>query len=475
MEDLKLSGQFPKPPPPNRPLAEYRAPPALEKACLEAARYDKSTDHPGLHLIVLGHVDAGKSSLMGRLLYELGLVDDKKVHKTQKEAALAGKASFAWAWMLDERPEERARGVTIDVAMTRFDTSHRAVTLLDAPGHRDFIPNMIAGAAQADAALLIVDGSIGGFERGFDATAHGGGQTKEHAHLARSLGVSQMAVVITKLDTCGYDQSRFTAIKSTLLPFLTGDCGFKASNILCLPAVGPTGENLVRPPTSEELFWWKGPTVVEVIDQFNPAHRLVELPFRMPVAELGRGSRGGVAASGKVEGGAAQPGTQVLVMPSGQVASIKSIDIDSKPLTLVRAGDGADLILIGIDQIALSVGSVLCHPEWPVKVATVFLARVLVLPAPVPLLKGAQVTLHAHAARETGHISSLLSLLNAKTGEVERHKPRCLLGGQTALVEVTPDRPMCLELYSDYKSLGRIALREGGRTLAVGIITSIVT
>lgn len=459
-----------------RPLSEYRPDADLAAACAAAAAAEEAGGgKPRLHLVVLGHVDAGKSTLMGRMLYELGLISDKAVHKTQREAAATGKGSFAWAWMLDERPEERARGVTVDVAVTRFETAARNVTLLDAPGHRDFVPNMITGAAQADAALLIVDGSPGGFEAGFEpaapGSAAGGGQTREHAQLARSLGVEQVAVVVTKLDTCDFDQARFDSIKAQLEPFLR-TCGFRESAIQWLPAVGPSGENLAKPASDPRLAaWWKGPTLAQAIDNFRPTHRLLEKPLRMPLTDVLRSGKAGVTVGGKLEGGALCPGCKVLLMPAGQPATVKSIEVDGKPATLARAGDSADVTLTGVDATAVCSGTVLCHPDFPVPLVDKFEARVVVLDVAIPVLRGQQATIHAHTARETGHISGLVSLLNAKTGEVQRLRPRCLLKGQSAVVEVTPARPICVEDYADYRALGRVALRDGGRTVAVGIIT----
>lgn len=463
--------------PSSRPLSEYQPDAELRRECERAAAAEASAGgKPKLHLVVLGHVDAGKSTLMGRMLYELGLIADKQVHKTQREAAVAGKGSFAWAWMLDERPEERARGVTVDIAITRFETPARNVTLLDAPGHRDFVPNMITGAAQADAALLVVDGSPGGFEAGFETAVvggAGGGQTREHAQLARSLGVEQLAVVITKLDTCDCSEERFNAIKATLEPFLK-TCGFRPSAIQWLPAVGPTGDNLAAPPKDPALAaWWRGPTLAQAIDAFRPAHRLLEKPLRMPVADVQRSGKANVLVGGKLEGGGLVVGSRVLVMPSGQAATVKSIEVDGKPAPLARAGDSADVVLAGVDTTAVGAGSVLCHPDFPVPLAAKFEARVVVLDVPVPLLHGAAVTLHAHTARESGNVTALAALLDAKTGEEVRKRPRCLLKGQSAVVEVTPARPLCVEDYADCRPLGRIALRDGGRTVAVGIVTEV--
>jgi elongation factor 1 alpha-like protein len=475
---IPSSSSSQRPPAAPRSWSEYSPDPELKAACTTAADADA---HPGakprLHLAVLGHVDAGKSTLMGRLLYELKVVDDRAVHRAKRDSAAAGKGSFAWAWMLDERPEERARGVTVDVAVARFETPSRTVTLLDAPGHRDFVPNMIGGAAQADAALLVVDGSPGGFEAGFASQApgspEGGGQTREHAQLARSLGVEQLAVVITKLDACNYSQERFEGIKSMLGPYLSS-CGFRENAVQWLPAVGPSGENLMFKPQNDLLAsWWHGPTLVEAIDAFVPVHRLVERPLRMPVSETGARGKGGVIAAGKLEGGAVRPGSRVLIVPGRELATVKAVEVDGKTASVARAGDSADLVLGGIEPNVVRTGVVVCHPEFEVPLATRFEARVVILEVPIPVLQGQQVTIHVHAARENGTVTRLLSLLDAKTGEVSRRRPRCLLKGQTAVIEIVPGRPIPLETYAQCRALGRVALRDGGRTLAVGIVTAV--
>ncbi|EIE22483.1 hypothetical protein COCSUDRAFT_47906 [Coccomyxa subellipsoidea C-169] len=460
-----------------RPLSEYRPDSDLARACDEASAREgvEANGKSRLHLVVLGHVDAGKSTLMGRLLHELGHISQKTVHKAQRDATAAGKGSFAWAWLLDERAEERSRGVTVDVASTFFETPKHLVRLLDAPGHRDFVPNMIAGAAQADAALLLVDGSVGGFEAGFDAGGGmGGGQTREHAQLARSLGIEQLAVVISKLDTCAFSQERFEQVKGALLPFLRTS-GFRESQVQWLPAVGPSGQNLTDHPTEPALSsWWRGPSVVAAIDAFRPAARALERSLRMPIADVFKGLRGGLAVGGKLEGGALKVGTRVLVQPGGHQAMVRSVEMDGQAAALARAGDTADVVLAGVDATALAVGAVVCHPDWPVPVAGRLEARIVVLDLPLPILKGRQVSVHVHTAQESGQISRLVSVLNPKTGEVTKARPRALTKGQTAVVEISVARPMCVELYTDYRALGRIALRDGGHTIAVGIIVSLL-
>ncbi|GBF90939.1 hypothetical protein Rsub_03794 [Raphidocelis subcapitata] len=469
-----------------RKLSEYVMEADLSRdvdAALAAELSGGAGQRSSLHLVVAGHVDAGKSTLMGRLLHELGLVSQKEAHKNLKEATQAGKASFSWAWVLDERPEERARGVTVDIAMARFATPRFNVTLLDAPGHRDFVPNMISGAAQADAALLVVDGSIGGFEAGFGAAAsHGGGgggaptagQTREHAQLIRSLGVEQVVVVITKLDTCGCSQERFDAIKAQLLPFLRS-CGFKEASLQWLPAAAPSGQNLVAPPDDAKLAaWWRGPTLVQAIDAFVHHGRNAGLPLRLPIHDVTRTKAGALGVGGKVEAGALRVGSKVMLLPGGEVGAVKSIEVNGQPAQLARAGDSADVQLSGIEPTSAHAGAVLCHPAFPARVAMRVEARLLLLDVPMPILKGASVTVHCHTAREEGVVSALVALLDGKTGAELRQRPRCLLKGQTALVEITPARPMVLEEFGELRGLGRLALRDGGSTLAVGIVTRVL-
>ncbi|KAF5841984.1 translation elongation factor EF1A/initiation factor IF2gamma [Dunaliella salina] len=336
---------------------------------------------------------------------------------------------------------------------------------------------MIGGAAAADAALLLVDGSHGGFEAGFEVTeSSGGGQTREHAQLARSLGVEQVAVVVSKLDLVDNPQERFEHVHATLAPFLHSICGFRPANVQWLPAVGPSGQNLVAQPGPDSALasWWKGPTLAQAIDGFYPRERLTGKPLRLPVSDVFKNKAGALVVAGKVEAGALRAGSKVLVVPGQVSGSIRSMEVGGQPVQLVRAGDAAELALSGMDASGIPTGAVLCHPEFPVPLATKFELRVVVLEVAVPVLKGQSATVHAHVAREVGHISSLIALMSPKTGEVTKTKPRCLLRGQTAMVEVTCHRGLCIEEYSDLKPLGRVALRDGGRTLAVGVVTRLL-
>jgi len=232
-----------------------------------------------INLIVIGHVDSGKSTLMGHLLFQLGQVSQKIMHKYEQESRKLGKQSFMYAWLLDETEEERERGITMDVGQNRFETDHRVVTLLDAPGHKDFIPNMISGAYQADVAVLVVNATTGEFEAGFES----GGQTREHALLVRSLGVSQLCIAVNKLDTVDWSHERFNNIRDKLKVFLTKQAGFRESDLNFIPCSGLTGENLTKVSSSQTLkSWYQGPTLVEVVDTMKTPVRDIDKPFRLP-------------------------------------------------------------------------------------------------------------------------------------------------------------------------------------------------
>lgn len=357
-----------------------------------------------------------------------------------------------------------------------FETPHKRVILLDAPGHRDFVPNMISGASQADAALIVVDGSEGGFESGMSVANPtnplGGGQTREHVQLAKSLGINQIAIIVTKLDTHNNSASRFESIQREMRDFLI-NCGFAEDDVQWTIAVGLTGENLVRPPSDPRLSWFKGLTVIETIDMFEPVPRLVNAPLRMSITESTVKGAKNAVISGRIHQGAMKVGTKISIIPPGEVGTIKGINIGKKGTTFARAGDTIDATVAVSDPSTIRTGAVLCQSNHPIHLASKFRARIMVLDIIIPLLHGQNVTLHSHAARNTGTISKLVSIVNPKSGQVMKEKPRCLLKGQGAIIEITPNSPMPVENFDSCGALGRIALRDGGRTLAVGTIVKV--
>uniref|UniRef100_A0A3Q3AI28 HBS1-like translational GTPase n=1 Tax=Kryptolebias marmoratus TaxID=37003 RepID=A0A3Q3AI28_KRYMA len=437
---------------------------------------------PLLNLVVIGHVDAGKSTLMGHLLYLLGNVNKRTMHKYEQESKKAGKASFAYAWVLDETGEERDRGVTMDVGMTKFETNSKVVTLMDAPGHKDFIPNMITGAAQADVAVLVVDASRGEFEAGFEA----GGQTREHALLVRSLGVTQLAVAVNKMDQVNWQQERFQEITSKLGHFLK-QAGFKDSDVFYVPTSGLSGENLtVRSSVPELTSWYSGASLLEQIDAFKAPQRSVDKPFRLCVSDVFKDQGSGFCVTGKIEAGFIQTGDKILAMPPNETCTVKGITLHDEALDWAAAGDHVSLTVTGMDIIkinrnaaqsaALNVllaGCVFCHPKEPIRACTRFRARILLFSIEVPITQGFPVLLHYQTVSEPATIRKLISVLHKSSGEVLKKKPKCLSKGMNAVVEVQTQRPVALELYKDYKELGRFMLRYVGSTIAAGVVTEV--
>ncbi|XP_064382264.1 HBS1-like protein [Halichondria panicea] len=430
----------------------------------------EKTSKGQINLVVIGHVDAGKSTLMGHMLYLLGNVSKKAMHKYEQESQKVGKGSFAYAWVLDETGEERHRGITMDVGQYMFETPSRLVNLLDAPGHKDFIPNMITGAAQADVAVLVVNATVGEFEAGFEA----GGQTREHALLVRSLGVRQLTVAVNKMDTVDWSQTRFNDVEQKLKLFLK-QAGFKESDVNYVPCSGLTGDNLMTTPSLPELTsWYSGPTLLQRIDQFRSPPRPVDKPFRCCIADIFKGQGSGFNVSGRLESGHVQVGQSVLIQPANEVATIKALSVSEGQSSWAAAGDQVILTLIGLDSAKVSIGSVLCSQDQPIRAVTRLEARVIVFNIDIPITIGFPVVLHYQSLNEPAVVTKLLSLLNKNTGELLRKKPRCLTKNSSAIIRLDVSRPICLELYQDCKELGRFMIRAGGNTIAAGVVTKII-
>ncbi|XP_031826567.2 translation elongation factor EF-1alpha (GTPase) HBS1 isoform X1 [Nomia melanderi] len=422
-----------------------------------------------LHLVVVGHVDAGKSTLLGRLLCDLGQVSSRLIHKYQQESKKIGKQSFAYAWVLDETGEERERGITMDIGHSKFETKTKSITLLDAPGHKDFIPNMIIGATQADVALLVVDATRGEFETGFDS----GGQTREHALLLRSLGVSQLAVVVNKLDTVNWSKDRFDEIVDKMSTFLK-QAGFK-DNVVFVPCSGLSGENIITKPKEALSNWYTGPTLVSVIDNFKCPERPINKPFRLSVNDIFKGTGSGFCVSGHMETGMVSIGDKILVLPGNEIAVVKGLQVDEVSATNAFAGDHVALTLSGIEQQNVGIGDIICNPQNPVPVTTCFQAHVVVFAVKIPIVKGLPVIMHQQSLVQPVVITKLVALLHRTTGEITKKKPRCLLKNSSAIIEITTQNPVCMELYKDIKQLGRVMLRVEGTTIAAGLVTKLKT
>lgn len=419
------------------------------------AEFERSKPKNAANFVVIGHVDAGKSTLMGRLLYDLNVVDQRTLDKYRKEAERIGKGSFALAWVLDQGTEERNRGVTIDIAMNKFETESTSFTILDAPGHRDFIPNMIAGASQADFAVLVIDASTGNFESGFR------GQTKEHALLVRSMGVQRIVIAVNKLDTVQWSQDRFEEISQQVSAFMTS-AGFLAKNIAFVPCAGLTGDNIVRRAKDPQASWYTGAPLISLLESSEPVTRALEKPLRMTVDDIFRGGvQNPLSVSGRLDAGNVQIGDTVVIMPAAQTASVKGLEVDSEPAEWAVAGQNAVLHLADIEAKYLKSGDVVCPPAAPVQCVTSFTVKVLAFEHITPM----HCEVHKGRLHAPGRVTRLVAQLDKASGAaVKGGKPRLIKPGSVARVLVEVDDPIPLELG------GRVILRAGGETVGAGLV-----
>ena len=392
---------------------------------------------------------------MGRLLHDLKVVDQRTIDKYTKEAERIGKSSFALAWVLDQGTEERERGVTIDVATNRFETEQTSFTILDAPGHRDFIPNMIAGASQADFAVLVIDAGTGNFESGLK------GQTKEHALLVRSMGVQRIVIAVNKFDSMNWVKDRFDEISQQVSAFLTS-AGFLPKNLAFVPCAGITGDNIVRKTENPKASWYTGPSLLSLLEASEPISRALEKPLRLTIDDIFRGGvQNPLSVSGRLEAGTAQTGDAVLIVPANQTATIKGLEVDSEPADWAVAGQNTILHLVNIEAKYLKSGDVICPPATPIKCVTSFIVKALafehITPMHCEVLRG---RLHA-----PGRVTQLVAQLDKASGQIVKgRKPRLIKPGSVARLLVEVDDPIPLEQGQ------RVILRAGGETMGAGLV-----
>eukprot|EP00039_Didymoeca_costata_P014241 m.228172 g.228172 ORF g.228172 m.228172 type:complete len:588 (-) comp15976_c1_seq14:1401-3164(-) len=420
-----------------------------------------------IHVVVVGHVDAGKSTLMGHVLYLKGDVSKRDMHKFETESAKLGKASFKFAWVLDSGSEERARGVTMDIAQSKFETDSKDVVLLDAPGHRDFVPNMILGASQADIAILVISAASKEFESGFN-----GGLTQEHTILVRSLGAKEIIVVINKMDQCEWKQERYEHITQKMKDFLK-KVGFAKKKIHFLPVSGLNGDNLIETSKLEAAKWYNGPPLIEILDKLEGSPPVdFDIPLRLAVSDIVQ--NGGVySVSGKLLSGCVQTGEVLLALPAKVTTVVKGLQVSGETRRWAVCGDSVELSLGGLDEGNLSTGSVLCPEDSPAPSTKRFKAQIVVFDLDVPITRKFPVMMHVHQLSRPATIYKLDSTVDRATGEVLQKKPRLLSKGDTALVEITLDDPVSLEEFANNKALGRFMLRYGGKTVAAGVVKEI--
>jgi len=425
-------------------------------------------EKPHLNLVIIGHVDHGKSTTMGHLLYQAGAIDERTIKQYEEEAERLGKETFKFAWVLDSLKEERERGLTIDLRYLKFETPNYFFTIIDAPGHRDFVKNMITGASQADAAVLFVSAKKGEFEAGIGP----GGQTREHAFLAFTLGVRQLVVAINKMDdpSVNWSQERYEEIKNEISRMLRL-VGYNPDNINFVPTSGWTGDNLVK--KSDKMPWYKGPTLYEALDAFKLPPKPIDKPLRIPIQDVYTITGVGTVPVGRVETGVLKEGDKIIFMPANKTGEVKSIETHHVRIQRAEPGDNIGFNVRGVSKRDIRRGDVAGHPDNPPTVAKEFIGQIIVIHHPTAIAAGYTPVLHAHTAQVACRFAELIKKIDPRTGQTIEENPAFLKTGDSALVRFQPLRPIAIETYTEFPEIGRFAIRDMGTTIAAGVVREI--
>lgn len=423
---------------------------------------------PHLNLVIMGHVDHGKSTTTGHMLYLAGAVEERIIKAFEEEAEKLGKETFKFAWVLDNLKEERERGLTIDLRFLKFETKKYYFTVIDAPGHRDFVKNMITGASQGDGAILFVSAKRGEFEAGIGA----GGQTREHAFLAFTLGVGQMVVAVNKMDdaSVNWGEERYNEIKNEVGRMLKM-VGFKVEKIPFVPTSGWTGDNLVK--KSEKMAWYKGPTLIDALDTFEVPPKSMNKPLRVPVQDIYTITGVGTVPVGRVETGVLKEGDQVIFMPSNKKGEVKSLEMHHTRIPKAEPGDNIGFNVRGIARADVRRGDVCGHVSNVPTVAKEFIGQIIVIYHPTAIAAGYTPVFHYHTGQVACRFTELLTKIDPRSGQVVQEKPDFLKTGDAAIVRIEPLQPIAIEKYTEFPELGRFAIRDMGTTVAAGVVKEI--
>ncbi|KAL8393354.1 hypothetical protein RB599_005733 [Gaeumannomyces hyphopodioides] len=445
-----------------------------------------------LNVVVIGHVDSGKSTTTGHLIYKLKGIDARTIEKYEKEAAEMGKGSFKYAWVLDKLKAERERGITIDIALWKFETAKYNVTVIDAPGHRDFIKNMITGTSQADCAVLVIGAGTGEFEAGISKD----GQTREHALLAFTLGVRQLIVAVNKMDTAKWAQSRYDEIVKETKNFIK-KIGFNPDTIPFVPISGFNGDHMIsesadmKANISPNAPWYKGwtktvtkdgkkETVVggvslqDAIDDVTPPKRPTDKPLRLPLQDVYKIGGIGTVPVGRIETGILKAGMVVTFAPSNVTTEVKSVEMHHQQLVEGVPGDNVGFNVKNVSVKDIRRGNVAgdSKNDPPMGCAS-FNAQVIILNHPGQVGAGYAPVLDCHTAHIACKFSEMVEKLDRRTGKSIEANPKFIKSGDAAIVKMVPSKPMCVETFSEYPPLGRFAVRDMRQTVAVGVIKSV--
>jgi len=420
-----------------------------------------------INLVVIGHVDSGKSTSTGHLIYKCGGIDKRAIEKFEKEAAEMGKGSFKYAWVLDKLKAERERGITIDIALWKFETPKYNYTVIDAPGHRDFIKNMITGTSQADVAILIVAAGAGEFEAGISKE----GQTREHALLAHTLGVKQLIIGVNKMDIAEYKESRYKEIKEEVTAFLK-KVGFKVDNpknpIHFIPISGFQGENMIE--RSAKMPWYKGPYLLEALDQMRVPKRPVDKPLRLPLQDVYKIGGIGTVPVGRVETGVITPGMSICFGPVDKVTDCKSVEMHHEQMTQAFPGDNVGFNIKNVSVKELRRGYVASDAKnSPACEANSFEAQLIVMNHK-NITAGYAPVLDCHTAHVACKFTNLKNKVDRRTNKMTEAEPKFVKTNEGCDVTMVPQRPMVVESFKEFPPLGRFAVRDMRMTVAVGVI-----
>jgi len=411
-------------------------------------------EKPHMNLVFIGHIDHGKSTVVGRVLYETGAISEQAIRKLKEEASKMGKETFEFAYVMDRLKDERERGITIDVAHKKFETSKFYFTIIDTPGHRDFVKNMITGASQADAGVLIVSAKEGIQD-----------QTREHAFLAKVLGITQLIVAINKMDTVDYSEEKYNTVVNELKAFMK-KIGYNVDKIPFVPISAYKGDNIVK--NTDKLSWWKGKTFVELFDDFEVPPKLIDKPLRLPIQDVYTITGHGTVPVGRVETGIMKPGMTIIINPGNVKTDVKKIEMHKQELPQAEPGDNVGFNVKGIDKKTVRRGSVVGSVDSPPTVAKEFKAQIIVLQHPTAFGIGYTPVFHIHTTQFPGTITEIVE---KKGGDME-HK-NILKTGDSAVVKIKPLKPVVVESYTEFPPLGRFAMRDMGMTIAAGIVVEI--
>ncbi|GAA5984478.1 hypothetical protein JCM10908_003366 [Rhodotorula pacifica] len=426
---------------------------------------------PHVNIVFIGHVDAGKSTMGGNILYLCGMVDKRTLEKYEREAKEAGRESWYLSWALDSTSQEREKGKTVEVGRAYFETDARRYTILDAPGHKSFVPSMISGAAQADVAVLVISARKGEFETGFEK----GGQTREHAMLVKTAGVQKLVVVVNKMDdpTVNWDKERYDEIVSKLSPFLKGTGYNLKTDVTFIPVSGFTGANIKVAADRKIAPWVEGEPLLTFLDQMPLLDRKTNAPLMVPISE--KYSDMGCVVVGKLESGKVRKNQDLLLMPNKtpvQATAIYNEMEEEVPMAL--SGDNVRIRLRGVEDTDINVGFVLTDPKKPVRSVTQFEAQLVILDIKSIISAGFSAVMHVHTASEEVTLVNLLHYYDRKTGRKSRRPPQFAKKGMKIIALLETAQPVCVETFQIQPQLGRFTLRDEGKTIAIGKITKLI-